>query len=208
MQDLMSGAEKPAKRTLSPEHKAKLAAGRDAARTRGRPAVKTETGPMPVARTAEITSDQMLETPEQDYAALANTLTRQSRLNGDNSFDIPQQGRISGWDYQYWPTHVMGQEIDPSETVNYQLGGWIPVPAKHFPQLCPPGWARPTIDRQGQRMYMRPMRLSQEARAEQTRLAHEQKFSKLAQAQAGDSGRDFAPRANEGIKTELRPLLE
>lgn len=206
MSDLIDGSVKP-KRTLSPEHLAKLAAGRAAARTRGRPATQAKTGRMPVARSAEMNSDPMLELPE-DYAALANTLTRQSRLNGDNSFDIPQQGRIRGWDYQYWPTHIMGQEIDPSETVNYQLGGWIPVPAKHFPQLCPPGWARPTIDRQGQRMYMRPERLSVEARDEQLRLAYEQKHAKLSQAQTGDSGRDFAPRRNDGIKTEMRPLLE
>lgn len=206
MQDLMGGTEKP-KRVLSPEHLAKLAAGRAAARTRGRPATKTKPGPMPVARTAEMSSDPLLELPE-DYAALANTLTRQTRLNGDNSFDIPQQGRVHGWDYQYWPTHIMGQEIDPSETVNYQMGGWIPVPAKHFPQLCPPGWARATIDRQGQRMYMRPMRLSDEARNEQRLLAHEQKNAKLAQAQTGENGRDYAPRRNDGIRTEIRPLLE
>jgi hypothetical protein len=58
------------------------------------------------------------------------------------------------------------------------------------------------------RLYMRPMRLTMEARAEQDRFANEQKRARLAAAQAGDSGRDYAPRAQlEGIQIRTEPLL-
>jgi hypothetical protein len=214
---------------ISPELKRRMALGREAARqkrvmakeraqeqTRGRPASVVGERPLPPEQPKSVpTFDRSpelaaLEAAVENYDAA--TVTRETRVSG-TEFDIPMRGRRTGWDYCWWPTHIMGQEIDPSSTVEIQHGGWIPVPASHFPGQVPRGWARPTIDRQGQRMYMRPMRLTEEALAEQKKLAYEQKASRLAAAQAGDAGREFARRVNADgtpaaqIDVSVRPLL-
>jgi hypothetical protein len=211
---------------MSPELKARMAAGREKARqkrqvarersaekSRGLPAASAaKERPMPRPAPTE-QSDELaaLEAAVEHYSDGA-ALTRESRTSG-SEFDIPQRGQRQGWDYQWWPTHVVGQEIDPSGQTEIARGGWIAVPASHFPTLCPPGWRRATIDRQGQRMYMRPMRLTQEAIAEQKQMAYEQKASRLAAAQAGDAGREFARRVNADgtpaaqIDVSVRPLL-
>lgn len=223
IQDLMSGAataaaavaqattEKP-RRTMSPEHKAKLAAGREAARerSRGRPAVRVEAAPLPAERPAPTSARPDVDDFEAFIDSLGDgsTLTRETRGGTETMFDVPMRGRREGWDYQYWPTHVIGQEVDPSYSVEIAQGSWFPVPASHFPQLCPIGWDRKTIDRGGQRLYMRPLRLTEEAKAEQTQRAFEQKANRLAAAQAGDSGSNFARRASlEGINADIRPLM-
>lgn len=205
---------------MTPEHKQKLALGRAAARTRraaqaersrGRPASFDEERPLPPERKADAFRSPELEALE---AAIDNygEPTRESRISG-TEFDIPMRGRRDGWDYQWWPTHIVGQEVDPSAQTEIARGGWRPVPASHFPTLCPPGWQRATIDRQGQRMFMRPIRLTQEAKAEQEKMAYEQKANRLAAAQAGDGGREFARRVNADgspaaqIDVSVRPLL-
>lgn len=220
MQDLMSGtvaspseaSEQAPKRTMSPEHKAKLQAGRAAAhaRSRGRPAERPEPAPLPAERPAAASARPSVDDFEAFIDQLGDgaTLTREARGGMQTAFDVPMHGRRDGWDYQWWPTHVVGQEVDPSFSVEIAQGSWFPVPASHFPQLCPVGWSRKTIDRHGQRLYMRPMRLTNEAKAEQMQQAYEQKANRLAAAQAGDSGRTFAPRTSlEGISADIRPLM-
>lgn len=194
----------PAKRTMTPEHKAKMAAGRAASRSR--PASRPESAPLPKERPAEFKGDQSLE-EMIDALGSGEHLTREHRGEG-GSFEVPLQGRREGWDYQWWATHIVGQEVDPSSLVEINRGSWFPVPASHFPQLCPPGWSRNTIDRQGQRLYMRPMRLTIEAREEYKRFADQQKQARLAAAQSGDSGREFANRVQlEGIQVKTEPLI-
>lgn len=222
-QDLMGGGAIGAaapKRTMSPEHKAKMAEGRARAKmSRGRPATRHEHAPMPAERAAPESARSMIN-PADDLEGFIDSLgdgsmlTRESRRGGqDTTFDVPKQGRRPGWDYQWWPTHVIGQEVDPSAFVRIQNGGWVPVPASHFPQLCPVGWARRTIDREGQRLFMRPERLTQEALAEQNQQAYEQKANRLAAAQTGDVGREFARRVNpdgspaSSIVSDIRPLM-
>jgi hypothetical protein len=187
-------------------------------RSRGRPASRREATPMPAEREMPVSARS--PNPTDDLEAFIDglgdgrTLTREGRRGGaDTTFEVPQQGRRQGWDYQWWVTHVTGQEEDPSYFVRIQNGGWVPTPAAHFPQLCPVGWARKTIDREGQRLFMRPQRLTDEANAEQRQMAYEQKANRLAAAQSGDSGRDFARRVNlDGspaaqIDVDIRPLM-
>lgn len=215
-------SEKPRHR-ISPELKRRMAEGRAnaaAARkaakeraaepTRGRPASFEGERPMPKEIPAEMTPE---ERAIQDIIESGGAgLTRQSVQAGAD-FDIPLRGRVEGWDYQYWPVKIVGQEVDPSVLVEYRRGGWIPVPASHFPQLRAPGSQSTTIDRHGQRMYMRPMRLTEEAKAEAHKLAYEQKAHRLAAAQAGDAGREFARRVNADgspaarIDVDIKPLI-
>lgn len=219
-------SEKP-RPGISPELKRRMAEGRERARqkrkaererlaaegpTRGRPAaLNVSERSMPAEIPAEMSPE---ERAIQDIIDGGGTeLSRQSVQPGAD-FDIPLRGRTEGWDYQYWPIKVMGQEVDPSVLVEYRRGGWLPVPASHFPQLAAPGSQSRTIDRHGQRMYMRPHRLTVEAQAEATKLAFEQKDNRLAAAAAGDSGREFARRVfnqNDdrlsGISTDIKPLI-
>jgi hypothetical protein len=211
----------PLRPKLSAEHKRKMAIGRERARlarqekaartqTRGRPASVEGERPMPREIPADMTPE---ERAIQDIIDSGGTeLTRQSMQAGAD-FDIPLRGRTPGWAYCYWPVKVMGQEVDPSTMVEYRRGGWIPVPASHFPQLRAPGSPATTIDRHGQRMFMRPTRLNDEAQAEMHKLAYEQKSSRLAAAQAGDGGREFARRVNADgspaarIDVDIKPLI-
>ena len=211
---------------MTPEHKAKMAIGRERAKqerlarkekvairmeTRGRPAaIEAIERPMPREIPTEMTPE---ERAIQDIIDSGGEgLTRQSMQAGAD-FDIPLRGRVPGWVYCYWPTKIMGQEVDPSTMVEYRRGGWLPVPASHFPQLRAPGSQATTIDRHGQRMFMRPERLNKEAEAEQQKLAYEQKASRLAAAQAGDAGREFARRVNADgtpaarIDVDVKPLI-
>jgi hypothetical protein len=198
----------PVRRTMSEEHKARMAAGRAAkAQSRARPASRPEPSPLPKERPQGFAGDQSLE-DIIDALGTGEHLTRERRGDGGGGLDVPLQGRREGWDYQWWATHVVGQEVDPSYTVEITRGSWFPVPASHFPQLCPPGWSRPTIDRQGLRLYMRPMRLTKEAQAEANRFAYEQKQARLQAAQAGETGSDYAKRVQlEGITVKTEPLL-
>jgi len=223
--NLPGGMESPEKvdrrkRVRTPEEKLEMLANLSKAReaksgkTRGRPAFREMTERLPKVRAPEITGDM---SPEQMLDAIGSGegLTRESRVGITAAFDIPERGRREGWDYQWWPTHYVGEEVDPSYQVEIARGSWFPVPASHFPQLCPPGWKRPTIDREGMRLYMRPMRLTEEARNEAAQMAYRQKMDRLAAAQAGDAGRDMARRVggdrwgDAGIRVEgdTKPLI-
>ena len=198
---------------MSDEHKAKMAAGRAAAKTRGRPNMREAAASLP--RPAEVGGEPSIDELERRIAAVGDggELTRQARGVTDASFDFPMKGRVPGWDYEWKTVRVNGQEVDPSDLTEIDAGGWIPVPASHFRSLVPPGWSRAYIERRGQRAYMRPMRLTLEAREEQKRHAMTQKSDRLMTAQAGDAGREFARRVNPDgtpaaqIDVDVRPLI-
>lgn len=211
-------------RAMTPEHKAKMAEGRIAAAarrtaaaeqqvaatSRGRPASRPAPAPMP--REARPAGNPEVEDFERLLKSIETgdlTVSRDVRGQTATTFDVPEQGKRPGWDYCWWPFKIVGEEIDASVIVEYARGGWIEVHPSHFPSLVPRGWRRPCIERQGARLYMRPMRLSDEARAETERHAYEQKANRLAAAEAGDTGREFArrdPRAG-GISAKVEPLM-
>lgn len=193
-----------AKRGMSDEHKKAMAEGRERAKanratTRGRPALRTERLPLPREMSPEMTEEQrILEDLNRQIAAVESGETRVSRdaVGGllSNSFNIPLQGRRQGWDYEYKTVKVNGEEVDSSDLIDYRNGGWIPVPRTDFPTEVPADWKGAFIDRRGQRMYMRPQRLTDEARAEAYNNALQVKHDKLEGALAGEGGRDVAPR--------------
>lgn len=61
----------------------------------------------------------------------------------------------AGWDYQWKRKSVHGEE-DPSYTVNLQLAGWTPVPARRHPEMMPTGYRGDTIERKGQILMEMP----------------------------------------------------
>ncbi len=206
------------KRKMSPEHLQKMAEGRARAmearaqQTRGRPAARTATAPLPREALPRGQGDPTLEDLERMVESVERGTSRPSREQRgqtETTFDFPEQGKRPGWDYCWWPFKITGQEVDASQMVEYAQGGWIPVPVSHFPSLVPAGWNKPVIERRGCRAFMRPMRLSEEARAETRKHAYEQKANRLAAAQTGDSGREYAPRDPRvtGIDAKIQPLI-
>lgn len=129
-----------------------------------------------------------------------NQLRRKVSRN-QNAYEFPDRLKKKGWDYQWWPIRVMGEPMDPSSLVEVREGGWRPVPAKDMPDLVPPGWDKPHVERGGQVLYMRPMHLTQEARAEDLKIAEDQRYDKLKGALAGPQELSkIAPRRIEQIE--------
>lgn len=118
-----------------------------------------------------------------------------------SAFDFPDRLKKKGWDYQWWPIRVMGEPMDPSSLVEIREGGWRPVSAKDMRELVPPGWDKPHVERGGQVLYMRPMHLTMEARAEDLKIAEDQRYDKLKGALAGPQElAKIAPRHVEKIE--------
>lgn len=198
---------------MTPEHKEKMAAGRKRAaqerRSRGRPALREEAAPLPrELATPHVSGDPGVEELERNISAIGDgsQITRQARGMSDSTFDIPMQGRREGWDYEWKTVRVNGEEVDPSNIVEYQQGGWNLVPRTHFPSLVPPGWNKPYIERWGMQLFMRPMRLTEEARTELQKHAFNTLNDRLSAAAVGDVGisgaRGFDQQRNIGVKTE------
>ena len=213
-------APEPKKPGMSEEHKAKMAAGRERARQEGRmgrryppsdsaPTPSPAPAPQPTSNSSGEPSLDDLERAVEALESGAVRVTRQPRGTTDTTFDVPEAGKRPGWDYCWWPFKVIGEEVDPSAMVEIAQGGWVPVPVSHFRALVPVGWKRPTIERQGQRLYMRPMRLSEEAKEETYKQAFEQKEAQVRQQLTGDSGREIAPRDPRagGLRAKMEPLL-
>lgn len=123
--------------------------------------------------------------PPAEVEEIEPQLTRRSRLTtGDNDFDIPMNLRKPGWDYEFKTTRVMGADVDGYELAKVHEQGWRPVSASQMPGMMAPGSTAKTVDRMGMRLYMRPMSLTLEARAEDYQIAERQKIDKLKAASA------------------------
>lgn len=118
------------------------------------------------------------------------------RVNREgNPFDLPEKDKKSGWDYAWWPVRIQGEQVDPSFIVEVREGGWRPVDPKDMPNYMPPGWEKKFIERGGQILYTRPMHLTEESRAEDVKIAENQRYDKLKGALAGPAElQKVAPR--------------
>ena len=129
--------------------------------------------------------------------------TRRSRRGGAaNPFEVPAHLKRRGWDYEWKTMTVMGQPVGASEVIAIQEGGWRPVKADDMKEICPPDHASRYIEREGQRLYTRPMHLTEEARAEDVDIARTVMRDKLAAAMATpDNQPKSMPRKIEGSNT-------
>lgn len=212
--------EQQRKAELTRQRLANLARGREEAaaraaagiapppKTRGRPANRPQTAPMP--REATPSTDPEIEEYERQIRAIETgevVLTRESNTGTQKTFDVPEQGKRPNWDYQWKTISIFAQPVDRSDLVEVQQAGWIEVHPSDFPSLMPFGYRGRTIERQGQRLYMRPLKLSQEAQLEAFQQAFEQKDARLRAAAAGDTGREFAPRDPRAGSITIEPLM-
>ena len=115
-------------------------------------------------------------------------VTRRSRRDGGfNSFDIPAHLKKPGWDYQWVTTRVLNEPVDDSKLVEAREGGWREVKPSEMPELVRDQSGN-AIEREGQRLFMRPMHLTDAARQEDREIAAELRYNKLAQAMSTPEG--------------------
>jgi len=111
--------------------------------------------------------------------------TRRARtLGGENTFEVPERLKRRGWDYQWHVITVIGQPVDVSLIMAIQDAGWRPVLAGSMEGMVPNGYDGKYIERGGQRLYTRPMSLTEEARAEDYSIASTVMRDKLRAAMA------------------------
>lgn len=130
-------------------------------------------------------------------SAPQEVITRVRRDDRDSGWaDLPKHSRKPGWDYEYKTIRVYNEPVDPGEMLEIRNAGWRPEKAIDWPDLVEPG-ASPDapIERRGQRLYGRPMRLTQEARQEDLAAAYQQQRDKTMAAASGKS----AVRGEDGI---------
>lgn len=93
------------------------------------------------------------------------TLSRKSKAVGD-PYDIPKELIPRGWEYQWNPFTVVGQQATDA-MLNMHANGWRPVPANRHPGMFVPVGEQGAVVKGGLRLEERPIALSQEARAEE-----------------------------------------
>lgn len=97
-----------------------------------------------------------------------------------------------GWDYQWKTRTIMGEE-QSAYMVEVARNGWEAVPLSRHPDLMPAGWTGATIEVEGLVLMERPKIFTDEARAEEQRMAREAVKTKEAQLRDGRPG-DLGPR--------------
>ncbi len=126
--------------------------------------------------------------------------TRTRRDQRDSGWaDLPPHRRKPGWDYEYKVIRVLREPVDPADMLEVRNAGWRPELAKDWPELVEPGTPPDSpIERRGQRLYGRPMSLTNEARQEDIQAAYQQQKDKTLAAASGRS----AVRGEDGIPNQ------
>lgn len=150
-------------------------------------APRTSSAGIGVATGGSVFADQDRAAPIRESTSEApERITRVSRSQRtEGMLQVPQHMKKPGWDYQYWETTILNQPVDGSRMAEIHAGGWRPVPSREMPLLLPPGYTGEYIESYGQRLYMRPLRLSQEARDEDYQAAEQQKRDRVQGALEG-----------------------
>ena len=148
------------------------------------------------SRSSQRTSRASPRLAEGDDGTAARKVVRRA-----NAFDmIPENLKKPGWDYQWWAIRVFNEAVDPSRLVEIADGGWKRVHPSDMPGMMPPGWDKDFIEKGAQVLYMRPMRLTEEARAEDTKIAEDQRYDRIRNALAGPAElKKIAPRVEAEI---------
>ena len=104
--------------------------------------------------------------------------------------EVMARFKANGQSIEWKRESLMGQ-ADPHYDVRLREQGWLPVDSKHYPELVPNGFKGP-IRMDGMVLMERPVELTAEARAEDTRDARAQVRTK--EQQLGATPNDNLPR--------------
>ena len=144
---------------------------------------------------------------EPVHAEARRTRRRKSTVN-DDMFYIPLDEIPEGSSYEWKRWSVNGLE-DPFYIAQMREQGWEPVNPKRHPTWVPPGYSQPHIIKGGQILMERPLSLTQEAQAEQRKLAKTQ--MREAEQRLGMTPKDTLTRQHPGaepriVKEYMRPV--
>lgn len=130
-------------------------------------------------------------------------IVRRSRAGqAFNQFEIPEKLKKAGWDYEWKTIAVLGDKEDPSVFVEISDGGWRAVKPEQMPGFMPADYEGKTIDRRGQRLFMRPMHLSVEAKEEAKEYAKKVRHERFKSAQMAD------PNAGEAARVKALSTID
>lgn len=117
--------------------------------------------------------------PSRDGAVIlgrnGEQLSRSKRADSGDPFHVPPEFMEPGWDYQ-WITETVVNSPDAAmrHRLNMITNGWRAVPHSRMPGVYGPEGASGAILIEGQGLYERPMKLSEDARAEDIEKAKRQ----------------------------------
>lgn len=136
------------------------------------------------------------EEKPRDAAARAAELRGHSDTDAGTDEFFVEPGIIPiGWSYE-WKMHtVLGAE-DPAHQVALARKGWEVVPSSRHPEMMPLGYTGGIIVRKGMVLMERPLVITEEARAVESRRARLQVRAKEEQLSAAKPG-EFE-RSNKG----------
>lgn len=127
--------------------------------------------------------------------------TRSRKMTANQSkFHIDASKIPAGHSYE-WKAVFILNEPNPSYEIELHNQGWTPVPRTRHPDMMPPGWKGNTIERGGQRLYERPMRLTNEARLEDTARARGAVRARLEQI--GHTPPGSMTRNHPGLRQQI-----
>lgn len=178
----------------------------------------------PIARNRKAAIPQPKAVPEREIArpvrhgrveAMARdgttVLSRKRKASGD-MFTIDQAIIPPGWDYQWNPYTVMGENQIDSQIAMAE-NGWRPVPAERQPGMFMPEGHKGSVIRGGLILEERPMELTLEAKEEerlkaraQIRDAKETLGLSMPAGFSGDAGQYKGVGVN--VKNTITPVYD
>lgn len=121
--------------------------------------------------------------------------------------DLPDKHKKPGWDYEWKAVRVFNEPVDGGTMLVVRNAGWRPELARDWPMMVEPGTAPDApIERQGQRLYGRPMSLTNEAKQEDIEAAYGQQRDKMQAARTGDTRNSAQPGIPNGRATRSVPI--
>lgn len=130
---------------------------------------------------------------------------RKAGSKSEDHFYIPDDLRAAlvanGLSAEFKRLSYFGKEEDPDYHIALQENGWEPLSLSSFPQfkkLMPKTWTKDTFEKRGQVLMVRPQVLTDEARAEDKRMADNQVKGQLASLK--ESGPGEAERTAPKVK--------
>lgn len=147
---------------------------------------ETRTAPAPRRAGADNSDPSMAQVEDRGrQPEETHEVTRRSRSERSvDTYAVPANWKKNGWDYQFWVSKVLLQPVEG--TTEIWEGGWRPVYWKDVPKPWAPGASGDQqIERGGQQLYLRPMKLTLQARKEEFDAAEQQKRDRIQSALEG-----------------------
>jgi hypothetical protein len=128
---------------------------------------------------------------------------RKAGSKSEDHFHLPEdllaQLEAKGLSAEFKRVTYFGKEEDPDYHIGLAENGWEPLSLSSFPlfkKMMPKSWTKDTFEKRGQILMVRPQHLTDEAKAEEKRMANSQVKGQLASlksdTKAGEAARTLA----------------